>query len=135
MRPFHSLHLDERGIITAFFVKLVIAFALIALVVVDGTAIVMNRLQADDVAQVAAQAAAQNYEDNLSVQSARAAALEAVEEKNPTARMKSIEIRTDGSVVVTVTRRASTVVTEHIGFLEDLTLARVRGVGRPDELD
>jgi Flp pilus assembly protein TadG len=131
MSPLRDLHRDERGIITAFFVKLVIAFALVALIVVDGTAIVLNRLQTDDVAQTAAREAARSFQDNGSPQLAREAAVRTVEEKNPTAKMKSVVFRTDGSVVVTVTRRASTVVTEHIGFLEDLTFAKARAVGRP----
>jgi Flp pilus assembly protein TadG len=125
------LHHDERGIITAFLVKLVISFALLALIVVDGTAIVLNRLQADDVAQTAAREAAKTFEDNRSVQAARETVLQTLEEENPTARMKSLVVRTDGSVVVTITRRASTLVTEHIGFLEGFTFAKVRAVGRP----
>jgi uncharacterized membrane protein len=131
MRPLSGLWRDERGIITGFLVKLVIGFALIALVVVDGTAIVLNRLQTDDVAEVAAREAARTYQDSASVQLTREAAATTVEEKNPTARMKSLVVRTDGTVVVTITRRASTLVTDQIGFLKDLTLARVRAVGRP----
>ena len=131
MRPLRDLHRDERGIITAFIVKLVIAFALIALIVVDGTAIVLNRLQTDDVAQTAAREAAKIFEDNGSPQLAREVAARTIEEKNPSAKMKSVVFRTDGSVVVTVTRRANTLLTEHIGFLEDLTFAKVRAVGRP----
>jgi uncharacterized membrane protein len=135
MGPLRRLHRDERGIITAFFVKLVLAFVLVALVVVDGTSIVLNRLQTDDVAQIAAREAARTFEGSASVQQTRQAVLDTLEERNPTAKMKSVVVRTDGSVEVTITRRASTLVTQHIGFLEDLTLARTRAVGHPSLLN
>lgn len=135
MRPLRRLHNDERGIITAFFVKLVLAFVLVALVVVDGTSIVLNRLQTDDVAEIAAREAAKTFEGSASVQQTRQAVLETLEEKNPTAKMKAVVVRTDGSVEVTITRRATTLVTEHIGFLEGFTLARTRAVGHPSLLN
>jgi uncharacterized membrane protein len=135
MRPLRRLHSDERGIITAFFVKLVLVFVLVALVVVDGTSIVLNRLQTDDVAQIVAREAARTFEGSASVHETRQAVLDTLEEKNPTARMKSVVVRTDGSVEVTITRRASTVVTQHIGFLEGLTLAKTRAVGQPSLLN
>jgi uncharacterized membrane protein len=135
MRPLRRLHIDERGIITAFFVKLVIVFVLAALVVVDGTSIVLNRLQTDDVAQIAAREAAKAFEGSASVQETKQAVLDTLEEKNPTARMKSVVVRTDGSVEVTITRRATTLVSQHVGFLEGLTLARTKAIGRPSLLN
>jgi uncharacterized membrane protein len=130
MRPLRRLHSEERGFITAFFVKLVVVLALVALVV-DGTSIVLNRLRTDDVAQTAAREAARTFEGSASVHETRQAVLDTLEEKNPTARMRSVVVRTDGTVEVTITRRASTLVTEHIGFLDELTVARTRAVGAP----
>jgi uncharacterized membrane protein len=135
MRPLRRLHIDERGIITAFVVKLVIVLALVALVIVDGTSIVLNRLETDDVAQVAAREAAQIFEGRASVQETRQAVLETLKDKNPTAKMKSVVVRTDGSVEVTITRRASTLVSQHIGFLEGLTLAKTKAVAHPSVLN
>jgi hypothetical protein len=135
MRPLRSLHEDERGILASFLIKLIVGFALVGLVLIDGTAIVLNRLQTDDVADIAAREAAKSFEDSANVQLARQAVLTTLEEKNPTARMKSLVVRTDGSVVVTITRRADTLVTEHIGFMEGLTFAKVRAVGRPSLLN
>jgi Flp pilus assembly protein TadG len=110
---------------------LAVVLALVGLVVVDGTSIVLNRLETDDVAQTAAREAARTFEGSASVHETRQAVLDTLEEKNPTARMRSVVVRTDGTVEVTITRRASTLVTEHIGFLERLTLARTRAIGRP----
>jgi uncharacterized membrane protein len=135
MRPLRSLHEDERGILASFLIKLIVAFVLVGLVLIDGTAIVLNRLQTDDVAEVAAREAAKSFEGSGNVQLARQAVVQTLEEKNPTAKMKSLVVRTDGSVVVTITRRADTLVTEHIGFMKGLTFARVRAVGRPSLLN
>lgn len=134
MRPVRRLHHDERGILASFLIKLVLGFALVGLILIDGTAIVLNRLQTDDVAEVAAEAAAKSFEDSGNIQSARVAVLETLQERNPTAKMKSMVVRTDGSVAVTITRRANTLITEHIGFLKGLTFAKVRAVGRPSLL-
>jgi uncharacterized membrane protein len=135
MRPLRTLHTDQRGILASFLIKLIVAFAVVGLVLIDGTAIVLNRLQTDDVADLAAREAAKSFEGSGSVQLARQAVFETLEEKNPTAKMKSLVVRTDGSVVVTITRRAETLVAEHIGFMKGLTFAKVRAVGRPSLLN
>jgi hypothetical protein len=135
MSPLRRLHRDERGIVTSFLVKLVLSFAVVALVLIDGTAIVLNRLQTDDVAQIAAKEAAKTYEAAGNVQSVREVVVRTLEEKNPTAKMRSVVIRTDGSVAVTITRRADTLLAERIGFLEGLTVAKVRSIGRPSLLN
>jgi hypothetical protein len=135
MRPLRRLRDDERGILASFLIKLIVGFLLVGLVLIDGTAIVLNRLQTDDVAEVAAREAAKSFEDSGNVQLAREAVLVTLEEKNPTAKMKSLVVRTDGSVVVTITRRADTLVTEHIGFIKGLAFAKVRAVGRPSLLN
>lgn len=135
MSALRSLHRDERGIVTSFLVKLVLSFAVVALVLIDGTAIVLNRLQTDDVAQIAAKEAAKTYEAAGNVQSVREVVVRTLEERNPTAKMRSVVIRTDGSVAVTITRRADTLLAERIGFLEGLTVAEVRSIGRPSLLN
>jgi uncharacterized membrane protein len=135
MRPLSRLHEDERGILASFLIKLIVAFVVVGLVLIDGTAIVLNRLQTDDVADVAAREAAKSFEDSGNVQLARQAVLDTLEEKNPTAKMKSLVVRPDGSVVVTITRRADTLLTEHIGFMRGLTFAKVRAAGRPSLLN
>jgi hypothetical protein len=38
-------------------------------------------------------------------------------------------------VEVTITRRATTLVSQHVGFLEGLTLARTKAIGRPSLLN
>lgn len=135
MKALRRLHDDERGIVASFLIKLVLGFALVGLILIDGTAIVLNRLQTDDVAEVAAKEAAKTYESSGNIQSVREAILRTLEEKNPTAKMRSVVVRTDGSVAVTITRRADTLVTEHIGFLEGFTFAKVRAVGHPSLLN
>lgn len=135
MRPLRRLHEDDRGILASFLIKLIVAFVVVGLVLIDGTAIVLNRLQTDDVADAAAREAAKSFESSGNVQLARQAVLDTLEEKNPAAKMKSLVVRTDGSVVVTITRRADTLVTEHIEFMKGLTFAKVRAVGRPSLLN
>jgi hypothetical protein len=131
MTPLRRLHGDERGILASFLIKLVIGVALVGLIVIDTTAIVLNNVQTDDVAAAAANDAANAFDDSGSVQSARKAALQAIREEGPDARMRRLVVRTDGSVAVTVTNKAGTLLSQHVGFLDDFTVARIRAVGRP----
>lgn len=126
------LHHDQRGIVLSFLLKVVLSLALVGLITVETTAVIFARFQAQDIAESAAFVAARSFQQNRSVQIARQAAAQAVEEKNPDARLgKRFLVRPDGSVKVTVVERANTMVIQHIGFLEGLTVAEGKAVGNP----
>jgi uncharacterized membrane protein len=126
------IHTDERGIVTAFLLKLVVAFVLAGLVVVEGGSIIWARLKASDAADSAAIAAADAFDQNQDVRSAREAAVDAVERKDPDARLvEPFQVEPDGTVHVTVQRRAPTVLVDRIGFTKDWAIIRITATGSP----
>jgi hypothetical protein len=126
------LHADERGILTAFLVKLVVGFALVGLLVVEGGSIIWARLKASDAADSAAIAAADSFSQNHDVRFAREAALDAVERKDPDARLvEPFKVQPDGTVRVTVLKRAPTVLVDRIGLTEDWAIIRITATGSP----
>ncbi|MGH2723568.1 MAG: TadE/TadG family type IV pilus assembly protein [Actinomycetota bacterium] len=126
------LHRDERGIIISFFVKLILVLAVVGLAAVDTTAVFWARFQAQDIAETAARVAADTFRQTGSVPVARQAAAEAVHERAEDARLgKSFVVRPDGTIRVTVVKPARTLLIQHIGFLEGLTVARGKAAGNP----
>ena len=126
------LHHDERGIIVSFFVKLILVLAVVGLAAVDTTAVLWARFQAQEIAEAAAFAAAESFNQTGSVPAARQTAAEAVHERAPEARLgKSFAVRPDGSVRVTVVRGAKTLVIQHLPYLDRFTVTRAEAVGNP----
>ncbi|HEX2030654.1 MAG TPA: hypothetical protein VHL78_04535 [Actinomycetota bacterium] len=126
------LHRDERGIIVPFFLKLILSLAIIGIATVETTAVIFARFQAQDIAETAANVAAGSIQSNGSIRDARRAARQAVKDKDRDAKLASpFVVHRDGRVTVTVRVPASTLVIQHIGFLDGFTVARGRAVGRP----
>lgn len=129
------LHGDERGIIVPFFLKLILALGIIGIATVETTAVIFARVQAQDIAETAANVAAGSIQANRSIRDARRAARQAVKQKDRDAKLGSpFVVHRDGRVAVTVTLRASTLVIQHVGFLDGFTIARGRALGRPSPL-
>lgn len=123
---------DQRGFVTAFFVKLALVLALVGITAVETGAIIFARLQANDVAETASAVAAGAYRDTRSEDATFRAAENAVLDKDPSMEIESFRIdRNDGSVEITVTKEARTILVQHIGFLEDLGIAKGTAVGEP----
>jgi hypothetical protein len=126
------LHTDERGIVVVFLFKLILAFLVVGLVVVEGGSILWARLKASDAADSAAITAAYAFDQNEDVRFAREAAVAAVERKDPDARLvEPFQIGPDGTVHVTVQKRAPTVLVDRIDFTEDWGIIRVTASGSP----
>jgi Flp pilus assembly protein TadG len=122
--PFASRLRDERGILIGAAAKLVIFLVLLGLALFEGGSVIWARLSAQDTADSAASRAVTTYRDTRNIRRAHEEALAAVAEKDQTAEMTSFEVHSDGSVTVRVRKVAETVVIQHIGFLEGLTVAR-----------
>ncbi len=123
---------DQRGFVTAFFVKLALVLILVGITAVETGAIIFARLQTNDVAETASAVAAGSYRDNRVERAASQAAERAVAEKDPSVEIESFQVnRRDGTVEITVTKQASTILVQHIGFLEGLATAKGTAVGEP----
>lgn len=115
---------DERGILIGAVAKLVIFLVLLGLFLFEGGSVIWSRLSAQDTADAAATTAVTTYRDTRNVREAEAEAARTVRDKDETARMTYFEVHSDGSVTVRVRKRAETLILEHIGFLQGLTIAR-----------
>ena len=126
---------DERGIVGSFVVKLVVLIGILGLVAVEGSSVLFARLRAQDAAETAASVAASTLASTGDPTAAHSAAQTAIADKDATVRLlpgrRGFRILDDGGVEVTVKKRASTLVVQHIGFLEGLAVARASAVGRP----
>jgi hypothetical protein len=130
-----SLHRDQRGIVAAFMVRLVVVLALIGMVFLEGGAILFSKLQAQDVAESAAVAGAGSWWHTRSADSAREEARLRMHDKSPRAKMTSFTLHPDGSVTVTIKLQANTILLQHIGFLQPYTFSRATVTAQPPHPD
>jgi hypothetical protein len=129
LRPSDLLS-DERGIVVSFLVKLVIGLALAGFILAEAGQIIFARISAEDAADRAAQAAANEYEDTGDIDIAHRVAVDEAEEDE--AKLTKFVVNpADGSVRVVVRKRANTLLVDKIGFMEGLTIAQGKAIGRP----
>lgn len=130
-RGLGSLARDERGLVVSFFVRLAIVLAIVGLAAVETGAVIFARLQAQDVAETAASVAAGSFKQTRNQEIACQEAERAVADKDDSAKLTGCRVLQEGRVEVTVRKRASTVLVQHIGFLKGLRTARSVVVGEP----
>ncbi len=111
---------DERGILVASLVKMVIVFAILAVAANEIGQVVMAKVRAENAAGAAAQAAADSWAMGHDVDEAKAAALEAAKQDDPTVRITAFTIDRTGTVTVADHTTAHTLLLERIGFLQHL---------------
>ena len=109
---------DERGVIVGFVVKTLVIFAILGVVAFDAGQVVVDQIKAGDVAQTAAQAAADTYYSTKNEDRAKQAGIAAAAEQDSTAVVTSIEFLADGSAVATVERPATTLLVQRVSFLK-----------------
>jgi hypothetical protein len=126
---------DEDGVILSGMVKLILGLAIAGFILIEAGQIVFARISVQDLADRAAAAAADAYDDTGSIDAARDAAEEVV------ATDESAKIRekkgsfvvnpVDRSVRIVLRKRASTLIVDKIGFLEGFTIAEGRATAHP----
>jgi Flp pilus assembly protein TadG len=110
---------EERGFILTMLVRTILVFALLGVATYEGGQIITARIKAGDVADAAAEAAADQTRDPRNRVQARAAAEEAVREIDPTALLTGFAVDPEGDVTVTVEKEAKTLVVHRVSFLRD----------------
>jgi Flp pilus assembly protein TadG len=113
-----NLHRDERGLLTAYVVRIIIVFALLLAGVEEVGQIIWAEVRVSNAAGVAAQAAADTYAANKNYALAKKAAIDAAAQEEPSAQVQSVEIATDGSVTVVAVITAKTIIVKRVGFLQ-----------------
>ena len=134
MRPAEPERVGDSGsIVVGWLTRLVLLFAVLGLLAVDGFKVVVANFAASDDAGVAAGAAADSYAATKDVRAAYAAAVAAVADKQDVVETKTFLIDTTGAVTVTVDRTPTTLWMHHVGPLKKWTLIRQSGTGKPSQ--
>lgn len=121
--PQDSQRPAEHGqIVVGWLIKVLLVLAVVGFVLIEAGAVVINRLQAGDVAGQAASEAGLTYSNTNNIDAARERAEEFVEQND--AEFVEAELL-DGRMAVTVRKRASTRLVHEIDALEGLTTATV----------
>jgi hypothetical protein len=131
-----AIHRDERGIVVSFLVKVILGFAIVGTILIEGGSILFARLRIEDVAESAATAgASQLFQDPRDCAAAGQEALITAHDKDATARMKSYECHPDRSFSVVMTKHADTLYVHLISFLKPLTVATAHVTAQPPQPD
>jgi hypothetical protein len=116
---------DERGFVTSFFIRTVIVFALVAVLVNEVGQILLTSVHAHNAAGAAAQAAADSYSHNHSLSLAHDAAVQASLNEDPSAKVIKLTIDLkSGAAVAVVKETSSTLVVSRVSFLQKYNVIR-----------
>jgi hypothetical protein len=116
---------DERGFVTSFFIRTVIVFALVAIVVNEVGQILLTSVHAHNAAGAAAQAAADSYSHMHNLTLAHDAAVQASLNEDPHAKVIKLTIDTTSGVAVAVVKEtSSTLVVSRVSFLQKYNVIR-----------
>jgi hypothetical protein len=125
---------EERGLVGRAAVVLIVAVIVFGLLIVEGGSIVFARLQMSDLASASAVEGASVYSRTSSVEAAREAAKAFARERDEDARITRFVVAADGRVTVTVRKKARTFIVQHVGFLEDLAVAKATETAGPSAI-
>jgi hypothetical protein len=122
----HAMN-DERGLIASYLLKMLIGFALTAVVLFDAGSIGVNFFTLDSTADDIAVKLSTGLSPG---QPPRQVDLETEARELATeadARLISVELTQEGNIVVKIRRRADTLVVKHIGPLKDWARSTAEG--------
>jgi Flp pilus assembly protein TadG len=115
---------DERGLVGKLLVLWLVFLALMVVALFDVGSIVLARLRVADLAQDAAFASAQRFDETGERRQAVRAALASIASADEDARLSELEISRRGEVTVVVTDQATTLLAGRIGFLDHLAIVK-----------
>ncbi len=122
---------DERGaILVSSLVKLVLVVGIVGVVGYDSLSIVRTQVELRDEASQAAQVAHDALREHATVQEAAAAAVAYATAHGATVPRGGVAVAKDGSVTVTLTATAPTLVAGRISALDEYTTPVETGVAR-----
>jgi Flp pilus assembly protein TadG len=123
---------DQRGLVGKAIVGLMLALAVLAVFAVEGGSILFTKLSISSAADAAAGAGAGDYSRTHDRQVACTTVLNVLHERDEDARLTRCDVAQDGTVTVTVKKKASTLIVQRVGFLRKLGIVRqTAAVGPP----
>lgn len=108
-----------------------ISIVVVGLAAIDGSSIILAKLQIGDSAEAAAAAAAEDYASSHNIALAKEAAISAAHSRDPDTRVAEIHAGPGGLVTVTVRKRASTLFLQRIGFLRHFAVVKATASASP----
>lgn len=130
----NRLQADERGLISRTTLLFVIIFALVGILIIDGSALLFSRWQLSDAADAAAIDAAIAYAVNHNESAAIQAAQATLSDRDSSAVVDARKTKFDpttNTVTLVVKKDVSTIFVKHIGPLEKYTHIEITSVGKP----
>ncbi|MCW2778983.1 MAG: hypothetical protein JWN17_2708 [Frankiales bacterium] len=121
---------DRGDIVLGWLTRLSLALGVLGVLVFDGVALGAAHFEAADAASTAARAAAEEYRGSHDVQKSYDAAYAAVRDSGDTVGTTDFVVAPDGSVTLSVTRTAHTLVMKEVGPLRRYTVTTAKGSGR-----
>jgi hypothetical protein len=118
---------DAGSIVLGWLTKLVVLFAVLGLMLFDGIAVAVNNVNAQDDANMAAQAAADVYARTHDLQAAYTAAVAATADNDEKVLPRSFVIGSDGSVQLVLRRETTTLALHYFGALKKYERAEANG--------
>jgi hypothetical protein len=126
---------DERGFVTSFFIRTVIAFAILAVAINEVGQILITSVHAHSAAGAAAQAAADSYKHHQNLAIAHDAAVQAALLQDPQAKLLKVTIDpSSGAAVAVVSDTASTLVVSRISVLQKYDVVRASEEQTPNSM-
>ena len=117
-RIHRGLHRDQRGLVTGLVLRILIPLALLGLIGYEGGQILIAQVRAQSISRVAATAGADTYYRTKRADLAKKDATAAALREDASAMVTDVEILSDGSCRVTVTKKAKTLLVQRIGVLK-----------------
>jgi hypothetical protein len=119
---------DERGILISWLVRLILSFAVIAVILFDTGSIILNFFSLDSTARDIAVSLSTEVDPRSHTLQDQQILEQQVEElaDEAEARMVSVVLE-DRAIVVTLRRRAETILVDRIGLIRDWGLATADG--------
>jgi hypothetical protein len=112
---------DDSGIVGKLLIIWLVASAVLFVALWDGVSIGLAYLRNANLAQDAARAGVERFEETGERGRAERTAIETVAAADGDARVEAVTVSRRGKITVVVTTDAETLVAGRIGFLEDLT--------------
>jgi hypothetical protein len=110
---------DEAGFfLSGIIVRFVILLALFGVAAYDTAQVVIAQVKAESVSRAAAQAGADTYYRTKRADLAKRDALVAAQDVDPSTRIISFNVNSNGTVIVGAEKRANTLVVSRLGILK-----------------
>ena len=122
---------DDGGLVGKLLIIWLVASAVLCVALWDGGSIGIAYLRNANLAQDAARAGVERFEETGERRRARRTAIETVAAADTDARVEHVTVSRQGRITVVVTTEAGTLLAGRIGFLDDLTAVTSTATASP----